>query len=373
MHAVGRSSELGTALHLAVANQSEPIVQLLLSAGASPFLVHGDSSALDTATAANHAPLVRRMEGLGLFGGWLLQHREPGLFGELFGIGSPTSMRWISVVPRYRSTPQGLLCKHQLRVFKSLSDGAPATCWDVESASLSADGAVARVVAHAAPGAAQRVLAFSDATIATNDACAKLVQACMNRAPPRVPRVGEARRRRTETPPQPVDAPEADARRRQSTPPTLPCAASFPSPPPAAPTRAAPAPPPRAAPAPPPPSPAAVASPEAQEDADLAEAIRRSLGVSGAARPAPAAAPSPSAPPLPPTWAAPLAARLAVDEDEDDSSLCVVCLSGRRTAGLLHGTSMHVVACATCAPRLQGLPCPLCRAMVERIVSSIYS
>jgi hypothetical protein len=100
----------------------------------------------------------------------------------------------------------------------------------------------------------------------------------------------------------------------------------------------------------------------------LAEAIRRSLAdvsVQGAADmppspPPPVWHPPPSAPPAPPP------------DDEDDGALCVVCLSEPRTAGLLHGDSMHVVACAGCAERLGGRPCPICRAHVERVVPNIY-
>ncbi len=60
------------------------------------------------------------------------------------------------------------------------------------------------------------------------------------------------------------------------------------------------------------------------------------------------------------------------EEDEDDSLLCVVCLSEPRSAGLLHGASMHVVACGACAARLAGGACPICRLPVERVVPNIY-
>jgi len=112
-------------------------------------------------------------------------------------------------------------------------------------------------------------------------------------------------------------------------------------------------------------------------DSDLEEAIRRSLA-DVAVPPA-----APSAPPLP-TWAAaapaapsappsaPPAAFLVRQEEQEEASLCIICLTDKRTVGLLHGSSMHVVACAGCAPRLMGSPCPLCRAPVERLVQ-IYS
>jgi hypothetical protein len=40
-----------------------------------------------------------------------------------------------------------------------------------------------------------------------------------------------------------------------------------------------------------------------------------------------------------------------------------------RTVGVLHGSSTHVVACAACAPPLEGGTCPLCRAPVERLLN----
>jgi hypothetical protein len=51
----------------------------------------------------------------------------------------------------------------------------------------------------------------------------------------------------------------------------------------------------------------------------------------------------------------------------------VVCLLvAARSVGLLHGTSMHVVACAPSAAGLQGGACPMCRLRVERLVMNVY-
>jgi len=54
--------------------------------------------------------------------------------------------------------------------------------------------------------------------------------------------------------------------------------------------------------------------------------------------------------------------------DREEGSECVICLSAPVASGLLHGASLHAIACAECAPLLQGKPCPVCRAPVERIL-----
>jgi hypothetical protein len=54
--------------------------------------------------------------------------------------------------------------------------------------------------------------------------------------------------------------------------------------------------------------------------------------------------------------------------DGEEESECVICLSAPVTSGLLHGDNLHAIACAECAPFLQGKPCPVCRARVERIL-----
>ncbi len=52
-----------------------------------------------------------------------------------------------------------------------------------------------------------------------------------------------------------------------------------------------------------------------------------------------------------------------------DEDLCVICLSSPRTAGFLHGASVHRACCRECAALFQpGQPCPLCRQPVERVL-----
>ena len=64
----------------------------------------------------------------------------------------------------------------------------------------------------------------------------------------------------------------------------------------------------------------------------------------------------------------PFAQHVSPENDDGDESLCIICLSTPKSAGLLHGSSVHVVACDACAPLLAGLPCPVCRLPVERII-----
>lgn len=116
MHAVGRPGEPALSpLHHAVANGNEAMVALLLAANASPFLVVGEATPLDAASAAGLTSIVRRCEACGLFASWLYKCEQPhGLRGMLTGRAT-WELRWTAVVPRFRQTSGGLLCKHQAR------------------------------------------------------------------------------------------------------------------------------------------------------------------------------------------------------------------------------------------------------------------
>jgi hypothetical protein len=290
-----------------------------------------------------------------------------------------------------------------VRLSKHLSDPQPLELWDVESATLVTN--VACVTARLPNGGAQRVLTFTDTGMG-GDAPRLIVAACMNRTPPRVPVVGPRRSLLDPTSvPRPSSAPPPGM--QPPPPPPLPPTSSvrvtfpagaFPTVPGARP----PPPPLNNAPSPlmAPPPPAAAATAE-EEDLELAEAIRRSLlqEPPSDVPPPPAAEgdadvgedSAASAPPLP-TPAAPESvsgaaeaeaawleaqrerARLRKAEElrkseEEDQTLCVICLSAGRTSGLLHGSSMHAVVCAECSPKLLGAPCPICRLTVERIIA----
>jgi hypothetical protein len=71
----------------------------------------------------------------------------------------------------------------------------------------------------------------------------------------------------------------------------------------------------------------------------------------------------------------PVAAAAAADEDVPADLACLICLCERKTMALLHGDTAHVVACAGCAPLLLRKPCPVCRAIVERVfpMAHVYS
>ena len=53
--------------------------------------------------------------------------------------------------------------------------------------------------------------------------------------------------------------------------------------------------------------------------------------------------------------------RMLAEED------CVVCLERPAGVALLHGDTMHVCCCSICAAQLER--CPLCRAVVDRVVA----
>ena len=72
--------------------------------------------------------LVRHLEALGLFAGPVLLQRR-GMLGGL--LGDTLEVRWVSVTPRYKHTPAGMLCKHQLRMYRKREDGQPYKLLDV--------------------------------------------------------------------------------------------------------------------------------------------------------------------------------------------------------------------------------------------------
>jgi hypothetical protein len=49
--------------------------------------------------------------------------------------------------------------------------------------------------------------------------------------------------------------------------------------------------------------------------------------------------------------------------------LCVKCLIAPATVGVLHGNSVHLVACQACAPGLAGSECAICHEQAERTVA----
>jgi len=49
---------------------------------------------------------------------------------------------------------------------------------------------------------------------------------------------------------------------------------------------------------------------------------------------------------------------------------CIICVTERKTAGFLHGNTVHQACCLHCANgvKTKGQPCPVCRLPIERVV-----
>ncbi len=63
------------------------------------------------------------------------------------------------------------------------------------------------------------------------------------------------------------------------------------------------------------------------------------------------------------------------DADEDDSSRCIVCMTNKRNACLVHGTTSHQVTCLPCANRLleAKMGCPICKRRIDVVVENFTS
>jgi hypothetical protein len=60
----------------------------------------------------------------------------------------------------------------------------------------------------------------------------------------------------------------------------------------------------------------------------------------------------------------------ASNPEEADFNECAICMSHVSDAALLHGTSVHMCVCRSCAMHFAiGTPCPMCRLPVERVVA----
>lgn len=63
------------------------------------------------------------------------------------------------------------------------------------------------------------------------------------------------------------------------------------------------------------------------------------------------------------------------EEDIPDQEKCVICLSRRKTATIVHGITGHVCCCINCAVILQRnrQPCPICRAPIDRVIKQFVT
>lgn len=95
------------------------------------------------------------------------------------------------VVPRFKETPSGLLCKHQLRLFRRHTDVMPLAVADVLHAQAEGPtGVYVHVCDADQPGHGQqwlRLRAMAGDIDPPHVVTAKFLAACLNRDPPRVP------------------------------------------------------------------------------------------------------------------------------------------------------------------------------------------
>ena len=69
------------------------------------------------------------------------------------------------------------------------------------------------------------------------------------------------------------------------------------------------------------------------------------------------------------------ASKPAPDDDTigaDDDTSCLICSVSVRNAAIVHGDSLHIVACIACAKDLlsNSQPCPMCRQPIERVLTA---
>ncbi|XP_057299517.1 E3 ubiquitin-protein ligase Mdm2-like [Hydractinia symbiolongicarpus] len=72
----------------------------------------------------------------------------------------------------------------------------------------------------------------------------------------------------------------------------------------------------------------------------------------------------------------PVPARVEVDDEDDadddidEDNRCIICLSKRKTATIVHGRTGHFCCCLSCANKLEnrGDKCPICRASIDLVI-----
>lgn len=69
-------------------------------------------------------------------------------------------------------------------------------------------------------------------------------------------------------------------------------------------------------------------------------------------------------------------ATTASDEDEDDDeTLCIMCMTDKRNACLVHGRTSHQVTCLGCANLLKkrNMGCPICKRRIDVVIENFTS
>ena len=128
----------GSALHEAVARRHDHVVDLLLRAGASPFVENARGfTAMDLACSGKSVEVLRRMEAAAPFRGWLLM--KCPRFG---GLGSEWQRRWCVVSHRLPYPRARQQVTHVVLLAYKRTDATAPACraW--------LDGAFAREVYH---------------------------------------------------------------------------------------------------------------------------------------------------------------------------------------------------------------------------------
>lgn len=125
LHHQNRRGDGGSALHEAVAHRHDQVVELLLRCGASPFTENVKGfTAMDIACAARNVPMVRRLEQVAPFAGWLLM-KVP----KFAGLGSTWERRWCVVCHRFpypHAPPAQQLTHVVFLAYKSDTNTTPA-------------------------------------------------------------------------------------------------------------------------------------------------------------------------------------------------------------------------------------------------------
>jgi hypothetical protein len=125
LEAQSRRSDSGSALHEAAARRHAAALDVLLEAGASPFVENGRGyTAMDLGCSTKAAELLRRMEAGALWRGWVLQ-KVP----RLGGLSTEWQRRWAVVchrLPRPGAPPERRLAHVVLLCYKGTDAFAPA-------------------------------------------------------------------------------------------------------------------------------------------------------------------------------------------------------------------------------------------------------
>lgn len=63
------------------------------------------------------------------------------------------------------------------------------------------------------------------------------------------------------------------------------------------------------------------------------------------------------------------------DDDEGDEILCIVCMTEKKNACLVHGKTSHQVTCLPCANRLKkaNMGCPICKRRIDLVIENFTS